>query len=142
MIVAVAAVAIVFWRNHNLRKERQLSQKEGDLILVTGYCSCGKCCGWKRTWFGFGTAVYSYGKMKGRPKKVGYTATGKRAKHGTIAADTSIYKFGTKLFVPGYGIGTVEDIGGAIKGKHIDIWFPTHEQAKRWGVRKLKVVKL
>ena len=142
MIVAVTAVAIVFWRNQSLLTRRLSSSGDDQLVTVTGYCSCGKCCGWRRTWFGFGSPVYTYGKMKGKPKKVGYTATGKRAVHGTIAADTSVYKFGTSLYVPGYGTGTVEDVGGAIKGKHIDIWFPTHQQARRWGVRKLKVTRL
>lgn len=142
MIVAVTAVAIVFWHNSSSSANRIPSSSDEKLMIVTGYCSCGKCCGWKRTWFGFGRPVYNYGKMKGKPKKVGYTATGKRAAYGTIAADTSVYKFGTKLFVPGYGIGTVDDIGGAIKGNHIDIWFPTHQQARKWGVRKLKVKRL
>ena len=36
---------------------------------------------------------------------------------GTIAADPRHYPFGTKMFVPGYGWGTVEDVGGAIKGE-------------------------
>lgn len=109
------------------------------LVLVTGYCNCGKCCGWKRNWFGFGEPVYDYGPMKGKPKKIGITATGARAKKGTIAADPKVYPFGTHLRVPGYGIGTVEDVGGAIKGRHIDIWFPSHIEARRWGARWLKV---
>jgi 3D (Asp-Asp-Asp) domain-containing protein len=89
-----------------------------------------------------GAPTYNYGKMKGKPKKVGITASGKRAKHGTIAADPRIFPFGTRLFVPGYGTGTVEDVGGAIKGRHIDAWFPSHEEARRWGTRKLIVEEL
>jgi 3D (Asp-Asp-Asp) domain-containing protein len=46
---------------------------------------------------------------------------------------------GTRLYVPGYGLGRVEDIGGAIKGDHIDLWFPTHQEARAWGVRRLTV---
>lgn len=45
-------------------------------LLVTGYCNCGKCCGWRKKWFFFGEPVYNYGKMKGKPKKVGVTASG------------------------------------------------------------------
>lgn len=58
---------------------------------------------------------------------------------GTIAADPAVYPFGTRMAVPGYGVGTVRDIGGAIKGAHIDIWFPSHEAAIAWGSRKIKV---
>ena len=54
---------------------------------------------------------------EGRKKKIGVTASGKKAKPGhTIAADTSPYPFGTKMNIPGYGWGVVEDRGGAIKG--------------------------
>ena len=112
------------------------------LILVTGYCNCGQCCGWTRSWFGFGAPIYNYGKLKGQPKRVGITASGTRARHGTLAADPKVFRFGTRLLVPGYGTGTVEDVGGAIKGRHIDAWFPTHEEARRWGTRKLLIETL
>lgn len=114
--------------------------KDPSLILVTGYCNCGKCCGWNRSWFS-GAPVYNYGKLKGKPKKLGITASGTKAQHGTIAADPSQFPFGTHLVVPGYGVGTVEDIGGAIKGRHIDVWFPSHAEAKAWGARWLKVTR-
>ena len=38
--------------------------------------------------------------------------------------------------------GVVEDVGGAIKGSHIDVWFPRHKTALGWGRRNLKVVPL
>ncbi|MEZ4568257.1 MAG: 3D domain-containing protein [Desulfobacterales bacterium] len=38
------------------------------------------------------------------------------SRDGTIAADTRYYTFGTRLYVPGYGYGVVEDRGSAIKG--------------------------
>ena len=108
-------------------------------LLVTGYCNCGKCCGWRKKWFFFGVPVYDYGRMRGSPKKVGVTASGSRAMKGTIAADPAVYPFGTKMHVPGYGAGIVQDIGGAIKGAHIDIWFPSHDEALAWGARRVKV---
>lgn len=37
------------------------------------------------------------------------------ARDGTIAADTSHFPFGTRIFVPGWGWGAVQDRGGAIK---------------------------
>ena len=108
-------------------------------LLVTGYCNCGKCCGWRKKWFFFGEPVYNSGKMKGKPKKVGVTASGTVAAKGTIAADPAVYPFGTRIGIPGYGLGIVQDIGGSIKGAHIDIWFPSHMEALAGGARKLKV---
>ncbi len=64
------------------------------------------------------------------------------ARHGTVAADPKVFPFGTRLQIPGYGTGVVEDVGGSIKGRHIDVWFPTHETALLWGRRNLKVVPL
>ena len=142
MIVLIVAVLALLLARRICRSSRLRSWKppaDPTLVLVTGYCNCGKCCGWKRNWFGFGEPVYNYGPMKGKPKKIGITATGTRAKLGTIAADPKVYPFGSHLRVPGYGAGTVEDVGGAIKGRHIDIWFPSHAEARRWGARWLKV---
>ena len=87
--------------------------------------------------------MVAYGPGKGQPKEVGITAAGTRADWGTIAADTRYYPFGTIMYVPGYGWGRVEDIGGAIKGDHIDLYFPTHNEAIEWGRQwhKVKVWK-
>lgn len=136
-VLVISMLEVCSWY-HSARKS-EIPSKNAKLVLTTGYCNCGKCCGWKRSWFGFGSPVYSYGRLKGRPKKVGITASGTKAHHGTIAADLKLYPMGTHLNVPGYGKGVVEDIGGAIKGQHIDLWFPTHEEAKRWGKRWLKI---
>lgn len=106
-------------------------------MTVTAYCDCKVCTGWERNWWL--RPVFSSGPKKGEPKKVGVTATGTKAGRGTIAADTSRYPFGTRMKVPGYGKGTVEDVGSAIKGDHIDVFFKAHKDAQRWGVRKLKV---
>lgn len=109
------------------------------VVRVTGYCNCGECCGWRRSWFGLGRPVYARGPLKGKPKNVGVTTTGARAKTGTIAADPRVFPFGTRLVVPGYGEGVVEDTGGAVVGRHIDVWFPTHAAARKWGTRTLKI---
>jgi 3D (Asp-Asp-Asp) domain-containing protein len=102
---------------------------------VTGYDSGPRSCGWERDWLG--RPVYSYGPMKGKRKQVGITANGRRAKHGTVAADTRHYPFGTVLYIPGYGYGRVEDRGGDIKGPaRLDLWFPNERAALNWGRRK------
>ena len=43
-------------------------------LLVTGYCNCGKCCGWRKKWFFFGGPVYNYGNLKGAPAAVAVAA--------------------------------------------------------------------
>lgn len=106
---------------------------------VTAYCPCGICCGWERNWRF--QPVYSYGPNKGQRKIVGQTASGTQARPGTIAADTSIYPFGTIMYVPGYGYGRVEDRGGAIRGQKLDLFYRTHQQALEWG-RQHKEVKV
>ncbi|NLT69071.1 MAG: hypothetical protein GXX91_00075 [Verrucomicrobiaceae bacterium] len=113
------------------------SRKEFVTVEATGYCKCGECCGWRRNLLL--QPVYAYGPMKGERKKVGVTASGTKAKKGTIAADTSVFPFGTKMKIPGYGSGVVEDRGGAITGHKIDLFFRTHKQALEWGRQMVRV---
>ena len=59
-----------------------------------------------------------------------------------VAADTTLLPFGSMLSIPGYDdamIVPVLDRGGAITGNHLDVLFPTHEQALQWGVQHLDV---
>ena len=104
---------------------------------VTGYCDCGLCCGWRRNWFGM--PVYSSGPLAGVKKEIGMTAIGARAIRGTIAADTSVLPFYTIVNVPGYGYGRVEDRGGDIRGNRLDLFFPSHREAQKWGRKKIWV---
>lgn len=106
---------------------------------VTGYCNCGICCGWERSWLGWGPPVYSSGPSKGKPKQVGITASGTQARHGTVAADTRRLPFGTIVYVPGYGYGRVEDRGSAITDLKLDLWFSSHTAARHWGRQKVLV---
>jgi 3D (Asp-Asp-Asp) domain-containing protein len=90
---------------------------------VTAYCPCPKCCG---------------------KNAAGITASGKPITFagGHFVAAPSGYTFGTKLVIKGYNDGQpvqVLDRGGAIKGNHLDVFFPTHEQAKAWGRRMIDV---
>jgi 3D (Asp-Asp-Asp) domain-containing protein len=82
----------------------------------------------------------SYQSTQKNPGDPGYgiTASHQKAGPGTIAAPSN-YAFGTGMYVPGYGCGTVQDRGGAIKGSHIDVWFSSTQQAKVWGVPHLAV---
>lgn len=59
-----------------------------------------------------------------------------------VAADQRLLPYGAMLSIPGYddaNIVPVLDCGGAIKGHRLDVLFPTHEEAMRWGVRHVQV---
>ncbi len=60
-----------------------------------------------------------------------------------VAADPTVLKYGSMLTVPGYDkdrIVPVLDCGSAIKGRRLDVIFPTDAQAMAWGRKTLKVV--
>lgn len=110
------------------------------MMETTAYCPCGKCCGWERVWWAPWRTVYSSGPNKGKPKKVGITASGTKAHKGTIAADRRYYPFGTVMYIPGYGYGRVEDTGSAIQGSsRIDLFYGSHQQALEWGRQRVPV---
>lgn len=89
---------------------------------VTAYCACQTCCGKSPDdpWYGI-------------------TATGTRATQGrTIAADPKVLPYGTVVVINGHEY-IVEDCGGAIDGKEIDMFFESHQEAKEWGNKWLEV---
>ena len=90
------------------------------LCRVTAYCPCETCCG---KWAD------------------GITASGLPAV-GKIAAASSTIPFGTVLDIPGYGVASVQDRGGAITGNRLDVLFATHAEAKAWGVQYLMVQEM
>ena len=91
-------------------------------MRVTAYCPCPKCCG-----------QYSDG----------ITACGHKIRPGdTFVAADKRYPFGTKMVIPGYNNGQaveVLDRGGAIRGNRLDVFFNSHTDALKWGVRYLDV---
>ena len=92
---------------------------------LTSYCACEKCCGY---W-----ATIRPLDENGDP--IVYTASGAIARQGvTVAADTSILPFGTVILIGGEEF-TVQDVGGGVDGKHIDIYFDNHAAALEFGVR-------
>lgn len=69
----------------------------------------------------------------------GKTCNGKRAGYGVIAVDPKMVPLGAKLFVPGYGYGIAADVGGAIKGYHVDLGFNSAAGARKWGKRRVTI---
>jgi 3D (Asp-Asp-Asp) domain-containing protein len=68
-----------------------------------------------------------------------YTATGHRVRSGVVAVDPRVVPLGSRLYIDGYGYGTALDVGGAIKGDRIDLFFPSEAECRRWGVRWVRV---
>lgn len=92
---------------------------------LTSYCACEKCCGY---W-----ATIRPTDENGEP--IVYTASGAVARQGvTVAADTDILPYGTVLLIGGEEF-IVQDCGGGVNGKHIDIYFEDHQAAVAFGVR-------
>ena len=95
-----------------------------EVFTATAYCSCKKCC-----------------NKDPSSKWYGITASGRKARWGTVAVDRRLIAFGSRLRIQGFPktIFRADDVGGAIKGKHIDVWFPSHRQALEFGRQKLVV---
>ena len=97
-----------------LRREKREEEKNNEAITaknlgtfrVTGYCPCRACSG-------------RYGR---------HTSTGAIAKaNHTVAADNRVLKAGTWIIINNK-LYRVEDVGGAVKGKKIDIFVNTHPE--------------
>ena len=69
----------------------------------------------------------------------GHTATGLPVGWGVAAVDPSVIPLGTRFTIPGYGEAVAADTGGAVRGRDIDIWFPTLAQARAWGRRTVTI---
>lgn len=96
------------------------AQAAGTVFTVTAYCPCRKCCG---RWSG------------------GPTASGRMPVAGvTIAAPRRI-PLGTRLHLEGLGVRRVDDRLAPRFDARIDVYFPTHAQALRFGKRRLTVTQ-
>ena len=100
-----------------------VEEKKPDRVLVSlgeyrisAYCPCEKCC----------------------LKSDGITASGTQATAGRTAAMNGV-QFGTKIVIDGHEY-TVEDRGGGLGSKIIDIYFDTHEEALNSGLWVMREV--
>lgn len=73
------------------------------------------------------------------PSAGSFTATGHRVARGIVAVDPRVIPLGSRVYVDGYGHARALDVGGAIKGNRIDVFFPSEADCRRWGVRSVKV---
>lgn len=88
-------------------------------VKCTAYYPGPECCG-----------AFSDGK----------TATGRSAYLSGVAVDKSVIPHGSRLDIPGYGNWVLaDDVGGAIKGHHIDVRLQSYAEAKAWGVKTITI---
>ena len=91
-------------------------------MRVTAYCPCEICCG---------------------EHSDGVTASGYKIQPGdTFVAADKEYPFGTEMLIAGYENAQpvkVLDRGGAITGNHLDLFFNSHQEALKWGVKYIDV---
>ena len=108
----------------------ELKSEEYEFVYLgkfkaTAYCSCEKCCGY---W-----ATIREKDENGNP--IVKTASGAIAKAGvTIAVDKSVIPYETNVYVAGHGFYVAQDCGGAIVGNRIDVYFDSHEEAKKFNM--------
>jgi len=72
------------------------------------------------------------------------TASGTQTHWGTVAADTRLYPFGTRVRIQGFEetVFVVEDTGSAVRGNVFDVWFPDAASARRLGAQTRQVTIL
>ena len=106
-------------------EEPKLNQFEN--AKITAYCICKKCCG----------------KDPDHPA-YGITASGRKAvPHVSVAVDRKLIPLGSTVYID-YGDGVVhqfraDDVGGSVKGEHIDVCYPDHQSALVHGVKTARV---
>lgn len=73
------------------------------------------------------------------------TAMGTDLRPGVVAVDPKVIPLGTKLYIestddwPDYGYAVAEDVGGAIKGNKVDLFFKSSKTVYNFGRRNVKV---
>ena len=82
----------------------------------------------------FTLTAYS-GPQLGQAEPITATGTVARARR-TVAVDPTVIPLGSKIYIEGLGERIAEDVGGAIKGHHIDVYLGTVPQARDFGVQR------
>lgn len=86
------------------------------IFTTTGYCNCSKCSG---------------------GHNLTYSGTVPQANH-TVSADLTVLPIGTKVKINDI-VYTVEDMGSAVDGAIIDIYYSSHSEAWDHGMKKVEV---
>lgn len=122
VILSNSVVSVGYTDTHKTVKEEKVIVQESKHVdnnyiekefKLTAYCPCTKCSG-------------KWGNS---------TASGKKAKSDhTVAVDRNVIPLGTEIEINGKKY-MAEDVGGGVKGNHIDIYFNTHQETVEFGVK-------
>jgi uncharacterized protein YabE (DUF348 family) len=94
------------------------------------------------------TADYACTGKRPGDRGFGVTATGTKARrnasgYSTVAVDRHTFPLGTKFYIEGYGYAIAEDVGGGVRGKHIDLYFnPGTQEYRSWFSHRVNVYVL
>lgn len=78
----------------------------------------------------------STGKTKDDPG-FGVTYSGTKVMEGrTVAVDPKVIPLGWWIYIEGIGFRRAEDIGGAVKGNKIDVYFDSENYAQKFGLKR------
>lgn len=98
-----------------LKEQEPILESIGKYKL-TFYCPCRRCSG---NW--------------------GYqTSSGATCQEGRTVA-CGILPAGTQIYIEGYGYRTVEDTGGGVRGKHIDVFMESHSECLQHGIKYAEI---
>ncbi|HVM01676.1 MAG TPA: 3D domain-containing protein, partial [Acidimicrobiales bacterium] len=67
----------------------------------------------------------------------GTTASGAPVAPDVVAVDPGTVPMGSEIFVSGVGMRRALDTGGDIQGHRLDIWSPSADYCRRFGVQRL-----
>lgn len=84
----------------------------------------------------YSLGVEHTGKTKNSPG-YGETYTGTRVAEGrTVAVDPRVIPLGWWIYIEGIGLRRAEDIGSAVRGNRIDVYYDNNEYANRFGIKR------
>jgi len=113
-----------------------------DAVEMWGAASLPSRGGIIRRHLSMAATAYDPGPISCGKYADGYTSIGLKAGRGVVAVDPRVIPLGTRLYIEGYGLAVAGDVGSAIKGRRIDLGFPTYREALQYGRRTVKVYLL
>ena len=119
-------VLFLLWATDSIMSHNKALEKQQEVVELPGhylgefsishYCSCPICTG---------------------TPKGSRTATGHIPREGrTVAVDPKLIPLHSVIYVEGLGTFVAEDIGGGVKGKHLDVYIDDHQKALNLGTLK------
>lgn len=126
LVAILICLATTYLNKEEAKQEEQRQQKQQTEIngiwvagkylgkfTISHYCSCPICT---------------------NSPKGSRTATGHIPREGrTVAVDPKLIPLHSVIYVDGLGTFVAEDVGGAVKGKHLDIYISDHQRALSLG---------